>query len=94
MLNTNALHLRIWVSGTVQGVWFRKSTVEAAQRLHISGTVENLPDGRVLIEAEGIRADLDALIAWCWKGPPKAEVNSVRTEAGLIKGFTGFAIRH
>ena len=88
-----SLHCRIRVSGTVQGVWFRQGTWEAAMRMNISGHVENLPDGRVLIEAEGTRADMDAFISWCHKGPPIAEVVSVVIEQGAMQGFSGFVIR-
>lgn len=87
------IHFRLWVSGTVQGVWFRQGTLEAALRSNISGHVENLPDGRVLIEAEGKRADMEAFISWCRKGPEKAEVSSVRIEEAAIQDLSGFVIR-
>lgn len=87
------LHYSLRVSGTVQGVWFRKGTSETAKRLNISGHVENLPDGRVLIEAEGAPADMDAFISWCHKGPPKAKVDSVDIQEGAVLGLSGFGIR-
>jgi acylphosphatase len=62
------------VSGRVQGVAFRASTAQAARRLGLRGWVRNLPDGRVEIEAEGDRAALEALVAWCRRGPPAARV--------------------
>ena len=88
-----SLHCRVWVSGTVQGVWFRQGTKETADRLRILGHVENLPDGRVLIEAEGSRADMDAFISWCHKGPPRAVVSSVVVEEGDLQDFPDFVIR-
>ena len=46
-------HLSIRVSGKVQGVFFRASTKDRADELHIKGTVGNNADGSVSIEAEG-----------------------------------------
>ena len=54
------LHV-IEVVGKVQGVFFRASTREVAEKLGISGTVRNLPNGSVLIHAEGSQSQLDQL---------------------------------
>jgi acylphosphatase len=69
---------RILVSGFVQGVAFRYSTVDEARRLQVHGWVRNLPDGRVEAEAEGDRASVEALVRWCRRGPPAAEVDDVQ----------------
>jgi acylphosphatase len=69
--------LHLLVSGRVQGVTFRASTTSEAQRLGLDGWVRNLPDGRVEVEAEGERGDLEALLAWCRRGPPAARVDAL-----------------
>jgi acylphosphatase len=83
---------RCWVSGKVQGVFYRASTAERARALGISGYAKNLPDGRVEVLACGEEASLQQFIDWLWNGPPMAEVQSVDTEivdATLIpEGFT------
>jgi len=82
------------VSGIVQGVSFRYYTVEEARRLGLAGWVRNLPDGRVEVEAEGERPALEALVAWCRRGPPAARVDGVEAEWSAHRGDLGpFATR-
>ncbi len=54
-----------WISGTVQGVFYRDSTRREAQRLGLGGWVKNLPDGRVEAVFEGDPDAVDALVDWC-----------------------------
>ena len=83
----------IWVSGKVQGVWYRASTVEEARRLGLTGWVRNLPDGRVEIVAEGPREALEKLVAWCHEGPPLAVVDEVKVVwEPYIGEFSQFSI--
>ena len=71
--------VRAWivVSGRVQGVFFRQSAADEAGRLGVRGWVRNLPDGRVELEAEGERANVEALVLFCNLGPPAARVDRV-----------------
>jgi acylphosphatase len=69
--------VNILVLGKVQGVFFRASALEQAQRLNLSGWVKNLADGSVELMAEGSRYGLEDLVAWCKQGPPDAEVKDV-----------------
>ncbi len=81
--------VHVFVSGVVQGVAFRAYTVDEARRLGIAGWVRNLPDGRVETEAEGERAALEALVAWCRRGPPSAEVDEVEASWSAFRGDLG-----
>jgi acylphosphatase len=84
----------ILVGGLVQGVMFRAATVDAARRLGVNGWVRNLPDGRVEAEAEGERSRVEALVAWCRRGPPAAQVDDVRVTWSAHRGDLGpFAVR-
>ncbi|RMG59518.1 MAG: acylphosphatase [Bacteroidetes bacterium] len=67
----------IRVTGKVQGVFFRQSTQQEANRLGLAGFVRNEPDRSVYLEAEGAEAALQALIRWCHTGPPLARVEEV-----------------
>ena len=55
--------MTILYSGRVQGVGFRYTTKTVATGFEITGTVRNLPDGRVELDAEGLRDELDAFRA-------------------------------
>lgn len=68
---------RIRVTGKVQGVWYRQSTLEEARKLGIRGWVQNLSNGEVEILAEALEEHLNALVSWCKKGPPLAVVENV-----------------
>ena len=65
------------VTGRVQGVFYRASARDEAERLGLVGEVRNLPDGSVELLAEGEQAVLEELIAWCRRGPPMAQVSEV-----------------
>lgn len=81
---------RFVVSGKVQGVWFRASTREQAERLGVVGHAVNLPDGRVEVVACGTEAALDALAAWLIRGPELARVDNVTSEPLAERPVQGF----
>lgn len=87
-------HISIHVFGKVQGVFFRAHARELAQRLGITGSARNTPEGSLHIEAEGDEKNLEAFVQWCHQGPPAARVSSVKTHDGRLEGFTEFVIRH
>ena len=84
--------ISITVSGKVQGVFYRQSTKEKATALGITGSVKNLKDGNVFIVATGTKEQLDALVAWCRQGPPKAKVADVVTMDMALQYFDEFSI--
>ena len=85
-------HLNIKVTGKVQGVFYRDSTVEQARLLGITGIVKNLSDGSVYIQAEGDPQSLEELVQWCRSGPRMASVENVLVEEGDIQHFNSFEI--
>lgn len=86
-------HINIRITGKVQGVFYRKNTVQQALRLNIKGFVQNQPDGSVYAEAAGSGEALDQFINWCKNGPDQAEVTEVKTENGERKNFEEFIIK-
>ena len=68
---------RFVVTGKVQGVFFRASTVRIAEKLGLRGFARNLPDGRVEVLALGEPASLANLAEWLREGPPLASVSTV-----------------
>ena len=71
---------RLRIRGFVQGVFFRASTRDAAERLGVFGRVRNRPDGDVEALVEGDRSAVDRLIAWCRDGPSTARVTGVEVQ--------------
>jgi acylphosphatase len=75
------IRLRLVVTGRVQGVSFRASTAEEAERIgRLKGFVRNLADGSVEIVVQGEPADVGALVAWARRGPRAARVDGVKEE--------------
>jgi acylphosphatase len=66
-----------WVSGRVQGVFYRGTTVARARQMGISGYARNLPDGRVEVLAQGADAAVEAFITWLWIGSVASKVTAV-----------------
>lgn len=88
---------RCFVSGRVQGVYFRASTRQKAVELGLSGYASNLEDGRVEVLAVGDNRSVHLLIEWLHIGPPAAKVESVTVEEiapeALGKVPVGFATK-
>ena len=85
----------VYISGRVQGVFFRAYTKEEADRLGLKGWVRNLPDGRVEAVFEGDEEAVEAMIKWCHNGSPQAKVAEVEVLEEPYKGeFKDFRIRY
>ena len=82
-----------YVSGRVQGVFFRQATAEQAERLDVDGWVRNLGDGRVEVLCEGAEAAVRELASWLEQGPSKAKVTAVELEEQALQGIAGFIVR-
>ena len=72
----------LWISGRVQGVWYRESMRLEAERLGVTGWVKNLLDGRVEAMISGDADKVEAMIVWARKGPPAAKVSHIEIEPG------------
>ncbi len=81
------------VHGLVQGVGFRMSCARRATDAHLSGYVRNLREGAVEAVFEGTLESVEALSAWCDKGPPLAQVTRVEVFEEPLVGERGFTVR-
>ena len=89
----HAIKARIF--GRVQGVFFRASTQTEANKLGITGWVENTAEGGVYLEAEGTKNGLERFVSWLHKGPKFAKVEQVIVESSEASdSFQGFDIRN
>ena len=90
---SDRLRAHVFVSGRVQGVYYRATTREKAGETGVAGWVKNLDDGRVEAVFEGERAAVEAMIEWCHTGSPRARVDDVEVEYGDPKGIERFEVR-
>jgi len=85
----------VFVSGMVQGVFFRSETKDEARKHRVTGWVRNTHDGKVEAVFEGEERDVRVLIEFCKRGPPGARVTSVDV---VMENYTGefedFEIRY
>jgi acylphosphatase len=79
----------VYISGMVQGVFFRWHTKEEADKLGVKGWVRNLTDGRVEAVFEGEKEAVDAIIEFCKRGPPLPQVEKVKVKWEPYKGEYG-----
>lgn len=74
MPNQPPVRAHVWVSGRVQGVFFRQQTARIARDLGVGGWVRNLEDGRVEAVFEGDGPQVNRVVDWIATGPPHAVV--------------------
>ena len=92
-MNSKRVHLLI--SGKVQGVYFRQSMMETAEKNNVVGWVQNLPDNKVEAMLEGNDTNVDAVIEWAYFGPAGAAVDDLKiTEENHVGEFSDFEIRY
>lgn len=85
----------VYVSGRVQGVFFRSETQDVARRYNVKGWVRNMADGRVEAVFEGEKENVEKLIEFCRRGPPGARVSKVEVFWENYMGeFADFTIRY
>ena len=91
--NVRMRHVRVIVSGAVQGVGFRYSAHDAAARLGVAGWIRNRRDGTVEAELHGEQGRVDRMIDWLRKGPSAAHVERVEVSEATPTGPLSFDIR-
>ncbi len=83
----------VYFSGRVQGVGFRYQALQVAKSFEVSGWVQNLPDGRVLLEVEGPVAEVRGFIAEVLERLTGYIRQTEQTEGRRASEFQGFGIR-
>jgi acylphosphatase len=90
---SGTVRLHVYVSGRVQGVWFRESCRRTAVRRDLAGWVRNLSDGRVEAVFEGDALAAKELVDWCRHGSSSAEVEQIVVIEEPPEGIEGFVVR-
>jgi acylphosphatase len=80
---------RSFVSGRVQGVFYRATCVRQAQSLGLTGYARNLADGRVEVLACGEAAAVERFVAWLWEGSPASQVSGIETSDAEVTQSQG-----
>ncbi|WP_262176331.1 acylphosphatase [Haloarcula laminariae] len=84
----------VYVTGRVQGVFFRATTRDTAQERGVDGWVKNLDDGRVEAVFEGDPEAVDAMVDFCYEGSEMASVSTVEVSEEEPEGIDGFEIEY
>jgi len=84
---------RIVVHGGVQGVFFRDSTRDEAERTGVAGWVTNRGDGAVEAVFEGEPRSVERMVAFAREGPTQADVRDVQVSDEEPEGLSGFSVR-
>ncbi len=87
-----AICLHCFVSGQVQGVFYRREAVERAKGLGLTGWVKNLADGRVELMICGEEDNVFEMEDWLWQGPEAARVEKVEIETSELQTLSSFEI--
>lgn len=82
----------VFVSGNVQGVFFRQETRDRARSRGLAGWVKNLSDGRVEAVFEGTEEAVEQMVEWCRRGPRWAEVKDVEVAREEPEALTEFQV--
>jgi len=92
---SETIYRQIFVSGKVQGVFFRESTRQFATELKLSGGVRNLRDGRVEAVLEGDTENVTRLVEWAHGGPANAIVEDIEIRNEKFNGeFSKFDVAY
>ncbi|GGN87160.1 MULTISPECIES: acylphosphatase [Haloarcula] len=85
--------VHVYVSGQVQGVYYRATTRDTAREHGVDGWVKNLDDGRVEAVFEGDPDAVDAMVEYCHEGSTRATVTDVEVDEEDPEGVDGFEVR-
>ena len=86
--------VRLYIQGTVQGVFFRNFIKENAEKDDVRGFVRNLEDGRVEVFLEGDNDKVDKMIEICKKGPKHSQIKKVEEKEEKFQDFKNFKVLH
>lgn len=88
------INRQLIVSGRVQGVGFRWSTLQLARDLNLTGWVQNELNGTVKISVQGPKENVQHFINIIRQGPTAyAHVSQVKVSQGKIESYQNFTIR-
>ncbi|MBU0958115.1 MAG: acylphosphatase [Nanoarchaeota archaeon] len=84
--------MKIFIFGTVQGVFFRKYIKDSADKVGVKGFVRNKEDGSIEIVVEGNSKEVNDMVELCKQGPPHSQIRRVDFLDEKFQGLSGFKI--
>ncbi len=86
--------IRLYIKGTVQGIFFRSFIKENAEKYNVKGFVRNLEDGRIEVFLEGNSDDVNKMVELCKTGPKHSQIRDVEIKSETFQGFNNFKVLH
>jgi len=87
--------VHIFISGIVQGIFFRSNIKERANKLNLKGFVKNLSNGKVEAVFEGKEENINEILKFCKKGPQGAKIKDIEIrEEKVSNEFNSFEVRY
>jgi acylphosphatase len=86
--------VRLYINGTVQGVFFRAFVKENAERYNVKGFVRNLEGGKIEVFLEGNVDEVNKMIELCKKGPKHSQIKAVKIKPERFQDLKLFKILH
>ena len=86
--------VRLYISGTVQGVFFRAFVKTNAEKLNVKGFTRNLEDSRIEVFLEGDSEPVNKMIELCKQGPKHSQIKKVEIKQEYFQGFRNFKVLH
>ncbi len=86
--------IRLYITGTVQGVFYRAFIKENAERYNVKGFCRNLEDGRVEVFLEGNADEVNKMIELCKQGPKHSKIDKVEEKEERYQDFKTFKVLH
>lgn len=84
--------VRLFITGSVQGIFFRQFIKDRADRHNIKGYLRNLEDGRAEIFLEGEKERVEIMEEICRQGPPHGQIRSIEEKPESFQDFKQFSI--
>jgi len=86
--------IRVYITGLVQGMFFRIFIKENADKIGVNGFVRNLEDGRVEVFIEGDSDAVNKMVEVCKKGPRHSAVKDIEIKSEKFQNFRNFKVLH
>ncbi len=86
--------IRLYITGLVQGIFFRGFIKENAERLNVKGFCRNLEDGRIEVFLEGNSGEVEKMIELCKQGPRHCKVKKVEEKNERFQDLKHFKVLH